>query len=1183
MKLLLQLFKISIVMAVLLPLSLHGQNDTLLIDFGNNISPVPWNNITAPRDGAILNMTNSAGNLTGFGVAITDTFNNINTAGTQEPDASLGFPPTATGDSFFGNVATFGGREEPTGGITITGLPTDRAYTFNIFSSRPASDNRQARYDVIGATTESDVLNAANNTDMIATATVFPNDDGEIMVIAQPGPENDNGSGFYFMGAMQVIYESIPVEVEIDTVIVDLGDVLSPEPINNLGSATTGMIFDLTNMKGAFTGYSIAVSDAFNGINRTGSDNPDPALGLPVTVTDDSFFGNVAPFAGKEEPTGAVTFEGLSIGEAYSFDIYASRAGATDTREAQYVVTGAGEETVILNATDNDSMLVSATMMPAADGTITITASPGPNNDNASGFYFMGAVRMMYEAIPPPIVVSIDSVLIDFGDNLSAAPWINITDPQAGAASDMVSKFGIETGIDVAITDAFNNINRTGVTNANPDLGFPITATADNFFGNVTPFGGQEQPTGGMDFTDLDTAKVYTFTIFASRAGVSDQREAKYTITGASVDTMLLNATDNTENAATISMKPDESGKINLLAETGPNNDNGAGFYFIGAVILSYDVADPPAPFDTLLVDFGNILTPLPWNNITDPKEAIIENVPRSDGFLSGYSLRIVDDFNNINRTGEINTDPILGLPSTVSGDSFFGNVAEFGGQEQPTAGLLLEGLKVDKEYTVELFASRTATDNRDTQYEIIGETTEVRTLNAASNTDKIVSGTVKPAADGTINIAVSPGPENSNASQFYFLGAMRVIYDEEEASGDADVILTQPNGGEVWQVGKTATIRWESRNVGQLTAEYSTDNGDTWNNIAQVTGGLGVLDWTIPDNVSTECLVRIGDGIVGDESRATFEITDDQQTCRIVVLGSSTAAGTGPSSADSTWVNRYVRSLEHSTRFEVENLARGGYTTYNVIPTGTTPAGVSILIDEDRNINAALALNPFAVIVNMPSNDAANNIAVEEQIANFDAIIALANAQGVDVFICTPQPRNFGNQAQIDIQTALLQAVNDKYGSNAIDFWSDIALADGTVDPQYDSGDGVHVNNAAHGIFFDRVDAVGLGEVECGIIVNTENVNADYSNARLYPNPTYGPIQIDITTSSAADITVEMLDVSGRLLNRQSYKVNHDGTHTIATDVSEFLGNSLSFMYAKISVSDINGKTQTTIPLISK
>jgi len=1170
-------------MLTCIPLGLSAQSDTLLIDFGNNISPAPWNNITGPRDGAIDDLMNSAGTLTGFSIAVTDTFNNINTAGTQTPDPSLGFVPTASGDSFFGNVAPFGGREEPTGGVTITNLLTDRDYTFNIFASRPASDNRQTQYMVMGATTEIVTLDVTDNEDMIATATVTPTAAGEIMVIASPGPENDNPSGFYFLGAMQVIYDAIPVIVETDTIIIDMGDRVSEAPINNLANPTTGMIFDLTTMKGNLSGYSLSVTDAFNNINRTGSTNPDPALGFPSTVTEDSFFGSITPFGGREEPTGAVTIEGLNPAEVYTFDIFAARAGATDIREAQYVVSGLGTDTLLLNATDNDSMLVSTTMTPDATGAITITASTGPNNDNGSGFYFMGAVRMVYPEVAPPVVVSIDSVLIDFGDNLTPEPWINITDPQAGSAEDMISKFGIATGIDVTINDAFNNINRTGETNTDASLGLPMTVTADNFFGNVAPFAGQEQPTGGMDFTDLDTSKVYSFSIFASRSNVSDQREAMYTLTGAGIDSMALNASNNTDRKAVINMKPDADGTINLTAKPGPGNDNGSGFYFIGSVILSYDTREPAAPFDTLLVDFGDILSPFPWNNLTDAKVGFIENIPRSDGFLSGYNLTLVDDMNAINRNGVINTDPALGLPSTASQDNFFGNVAPFAGEEQPTGGVLFEGLTADKEYSFEVFASRAATNNRETLYEFVGETTEMSSINAASNADMIATATVKPDAEGNIRVNFMPGPANETASGFYYINAIRVVYPEEDASGDSDVTLTQPTGGEEWQVGRTAKIRWESRNVGLLTLEYSTDDGISWTEIDQVSGGLAVLDWVVPDDVSTTALVRIGDGIVSDMSPVNFTITDDGQRCPIVVLGSSTAAGTGPSSPDSTWVNRFARSLEHSTRFQVINLARGGYTTYNIIPTGTTPDGVTIPIDEDRNINAALALNPFAVIVNMPSNDAANNISVEDQIANFQAISDFGSDDGVDVYITTPQPRNFADQAQIDIQTQLLEAVNTTFGARAIDFWTDIATPEGTVDPVYDSGDGVHVNDAAHAIFFNRVDAVGLGEVDCGLFVSTYEIETKDIGLVIFPNPTVGPVTIQFETESSADIMVSMMDATGRAIHVESYTASHAGVHKIDMNLTNSVGRLSGVVYATIVVDDTQGRRQQTVPVVFK
>ncbi|MFT5667674.1 MAG: lysophospholipase L1-like esterase, partial [Vicingaceae bacterium] len=53
-----------------------------------------------------------------------------------------------------------------------------------------------------------------------------------------------------------------------------------------------------------------------------------------------------------------------------------------------------------------------------------------------------------------------------------------------------------------------------------------------------------------------------------------------------------------------------------------------------------------------------------------------------------------------------------------------------------------------------------------------------------------------------------------------------------------------------------------------------------------------------------------------------------------VVVLGSSTAAGTGPSSSDSAWVNRYRRHLQAlNPQNVVTNLGVGGTTTYNIMP----------------------------------------------------------------------------------------------------------------------------------------------------------------------------------------------------------------------------------------------------------
>lgn len=189
-----------------------------------------------------------------------------------------------------------------------------------------------------------------------------------------------------------------------------------------------------------------------------------------------------------------------------------------------------------------------------------------------------------------------------------------------------------------------------------------------------------------------------------------------------------------------------------------------------------------------------------------------------------------------------------------------------------------------------------------------------------------------------------------------------------------------------------------------------------------------------------------------------------------IVVLGSSTAAGSGTSHPDSSWVNRYrahLQSLNPSSN--VINLALGGYSTYQLMPSNFTPPPARPLPDTLRNITTAIDLNPDAIIVNLPSNDVASGFSYAEQMANFDSIANMAASNNIPLWLCTTQPRNFADsmrQLQFDIKDSIFAL----YSPFAIDFWSTIALPDHSIDSTYDSGDGIHLNDLGHSLLFQRV-----------------------------------------------------------------------------------------------------------------
>jgi lysophospholipase L1-like esterase len=190
----------------------------------------------------------------------------------------------------------------------------------------------------------------------------------------------------------------------------------------------------------------------------------------------------------------------------------------------------------------------------------------------------------------------------------------------------------------------------------------------------------------------------------------------------------------------------------------------------------------------------------------------------------------------------------------------------------------------------------------------------------------------------------------------------------------------------------------------------------------------------------------------------------------RLVVLGSSTAAGAGPSKPNAAWVNRLNAQLKKINPLnEVINLAKGGYSTYHILPNQVPQREGRPAPDPKHNMTLALAYQPHAIIINMPSNDAAAGYSITEQITNYQILISWANSARIPVWVTTTQPRNrpaAGIPDLIEMKTRTHQIFGDK----AIDFWSAIAAENGTILPNFDSGDGIHLNDGAHEILLQQV-----------------------------------------------------------------------------------------------------------------
>lgn len=486
-------------------------------------------------------------------------------------------------------------------------------------------------------------------------------------------------------------------------------------------------------------------------------------------------------------------------------------------------------------------------------------------------------------------------------------------------------------------------------------------------------------------------------------------------------------------------------------------------------------------------IDFSNTnTTPGNWNNVATSGTSVsglFVNLINESGISTGATLTITDAFHGVNEAGtQTPSNPIF--PSSATRDSFYGETVAFNGVTEATGGMEFTGLNPAKYYSFKIFASRTSvSDNRETQYTITGNNTLTASLNTSNNTgDTANIFNIIPDASGKITLSVTKGINNNNSNGFYYLGAIQMITTISPYSeGTSPTLsLVYPNGGETWHATSTPYISWESQDLTEdVVIQYSLDNGVTWVNLTTVASNIKKYTWTIPYFVSAQCKVKVTSGALSDESENPFSIiANTDKRFKIVVLGSSTAAGAGPSSISKAWVWLYTDYLKQlDTRFDVTNLAVGGYTTYDVLPTGTTiPVGVNETIDTNRNITKAIALNADGIIVNMPSNDANMGYPVVDQMTNFNLLQTTALNAGIPIWICNVQPRNFAiGSTPMNIQLQMSTEIPTGFPTNNVDFWTGIANADGTVNVLYNSGDGVHLNDAGHQILFERVVGSGM------------------------------------------------------------------------------------------------------------
>ncbi len=245
------------------------------------------------------------------------------------------------------------------------------------------------------------------------------------------------------------------------------------------------------------------------------------------------------------------------------------------------------------------------------------------------------------------------------------------------------------------------------------------------------------------------------------------------------------------------------------------------------------------------------------------------------------------------------------------------------------------------------------------------------------------------------------------------------------------------------------------------------------------------------------------------------------------MILGSATAAGEAVANPRRAWARHsQYEFTRFDTRRRVYNLGRERFNVWALLPTGdAVPPG--IMIDTARNLTAALDLQPEVLIVNVPDAASTSDTAITLQLAAYARIMQQAEAEGVKIYLASPQPRVV-DADEIARQVAMRDSMLSRFGAARItDVWTRLATAEGSMRPEFDFGDGVQVNDDGHREISRQVLAQALeNDLSCRppSSIFEPRAFAKTLNVSLAPNPSSGDAVRTIVLPEAAELELELV-----------------------------------------------------------
>ncbi len=151
-----------------------------------------------------------------------------------------------------------------------------------------------------------------------------------------------------------------------------------------------------------------------------------------------------------------------------------------------------------------------------------------------------------------------------------------------------------------------------------------------------------------------------------------------------------------------------------------------------------------------------------------------------------------------------------------------------------------------------------------------------------------------------------------------------QVAVDEVVSIGSqttSSIVINEPNGGEKWYVGSFQDIWWTNNNFSDpVKIEYSTNGGSTYKTIVSSATNSGTYKWTVPNEPSSNCLVRVSDAADAnptDVSNAAFTILSASLTLTFPNGGETWQTG---SQQTISWNSQNIPDNDVKIEYSIDN-----------------------------------------------------------------------------------------------------------------------------------------------------------------------------------------------------------------------------------------------------------------------